>query len=177
MSFLSQLVLRSSTFISNGISSGFASPLTVGTLVLIGLLSASLGTLGWLYKGALEEKGRITGEYEAFKQTVKLLGEKAEKERLEELTHQRRVHDERLKSLEKRLSIARTRADGLCKSAGLSAGCSSLPAVPDTARPVDDATRDQRLLAVLQHAQETTDKLIELQLWVSSLSPAGSRNP
>ena len=166
MSFLSQLVLRASTFISSTMSS----PLMVGGIVLIGVLSTALGTVSWLYKGALEEKGRILGEYEAFKLQTKLIGEKAEKDRLDELLRQRSIHDERLKSLEKRLASARARADQLCKSAGLSAGCSSLPPVPDTARPVDDSARDQRLLAVLQHAQNTTDRLIELQEWVMSNS-------
>ena len=152
-------------------------PLTIGGAILIGFLSIALGTVSWLYNGALKEKARIEGEYEAFRDGVKRLGEKAEKDRLAELARQRSIHDERLKSLEKRLALSRSRADGLCKSAGLSAGCSSLPPVPPTSRPVDDSAYNQRLVDLLRHAQEVTDRLIELQLWVSSQSPATSPNP
>lgn len=162
---------------NTSILSGMFNPLTIGGIVLIGLLSVSLTTVGWLYNGALKEKARIEAEYEVFKQEVKRLGERAEKERLEELARQRRVHDERLKSLEKRLADSRLRADGLCKSAGLSAGCRSLPPVPSTTRPVDDTGFNERLLEVLRNAQEVSDRLTELQLWVSAQSPSASPNP
>ena len=154
-----------------------SNPITLGGIILIGLLSAALGTMSWLYNGALKEKARVEGEYESFKDGVRRIGERAEKERLAELARQRSIHDERLKSLEKRLAASRSRADGLCKSAGLSAGCSSLPPIPSTSRPVDDSAYNQRLVSLLRHAQEVTDRLVELQLWVSSQSPSASPSP
>ena len=149
--------------------------LTLGLGITIGVLSLMLAGTGWLYNGALKEKARVQGEYEAFKDGVARLGKEAENKRLNELERQKRSHDETIKSLEKRLASARARADELCKSAGLSAGCRTLPAVPPTTRPVDDATRDQRLLAVLQHAQDTTDRLIELQAWITEQQAVHSR--
>jgi len=144
----------------------------------IAVLSVALAGVGWLYNGALKEKARVQGEYEAFKAGVRELGERAEAKRLAGLELQRRSYDERVTSLEKRMVAARSRADKLCKSAGLSSGCSALPAVPDTAKPVDDTARDQRLLEVLRHAQDTTDKLIEIQLWLQSVSlPSSSSSP
>jgi hypothetical protein len=143
-------------------------PLTTGLGIVALMLFLALSLTGWLYKDALEEKSRITGEYESFKVQTKLIGEKAEKERLAELARQKEVHDERLKSLEKRLASSLARADRLCKSAGLSAGCRALPPVPDTTRPTDDTGFNERLLEVLRHAQEVSDKLTELQAWVNS---------
>ena len=143
-------------------------PLTMGLGISTALLAAALAGTGWLYNGALKEKARIEGEYEAFKTGVKTLGEEAEAKRLAELQRQRKSHDESVESLEKRVVAARARADKLCKSAGLGAGCRALPAVPDTARPVDDTGFNERLLEVLRHAQEITDRLTELQLWVAA---------
>ena len=146
--------------------------LTIGLGITIGVLSGALALTGWLYNGALKDKARIQGEYEAFKTGVETLGKEAETKRLAELERQKRSHDASLKSLEIRLASAHARADELCKSAGLSSGCSSLPVIPDTARPADDKARDQRLLAVLRNAQDTADRLAELQLWLMAQRPA-----
>ena len=146
--------------------------LLIGMGIVIAVLSGALALTGWLYNGALKEKARIEGEYEAFKTGVKEIGEKAELKRIAELERQRRTHDESIKSLEKRVVAARARADQLCKSAGLSAGCGALPALPSTTRPVDDSAHNQRLVELLRHAQAVTDQLIELQLWVAAQQPA-----
>jgi len=142
--------------------------LTLGLSITVAVLSAALAGTGWLYNGALKEKARIAGEYEAFKGEVQRLGEVALEENAKILKNRERIANERIKSLAARIAAATARADRLCKSAGLGAGCSALPPVPGTARPVDDTARDQRLLAVLRHAQDTTDRLTELQTWVDS---------
>ena len=141
--------------------------LTIGLGITIAVLSAALGGVGWLYKGALTEKARIEGEYTAFKMETKRIGEAAEKANREILAKRERIANERIKNLSKRAADASARADRLCKSAGLSAGCRALPAVPDTARPVDDTGFNQRLLEVLRHAQTVADQLAELQAWIS----------
>ena len=132
-------------------------------IYVVVILGALLGLTGWLYKGALESKAEVTGHYEAFKENTRIAGRKALKELDDEIKRQKKVSDASIKSLEARAAASRARADGVCKSAGLSAGCRELPAIPDTARPADDTTRNQRLLEVLRHAQDVADKLIELQ--------------
>lgn len=142
--------------------------LTIGLGITIGVLSIALAGVGWLYNGALQEKARVEGEYEAFKEGVKKLGEEAEAKRLVELERQRRDHDKAVASLKARVAAADARANELCKQAGLSAGCRALPAVPSAARPTDDAGFNERLLEVLRHAQAIADQLAELQAWVAA---------
>ena len=146
--------------------------LTLGLGITIGLLSIALTGVGWLYNGALKEKARVQGEYEAFKTGVKTLGEEAEAKHQKTLKDRERIANERIKSLGARAAASAARADKLCKSAGLSAGCRALPAVPSTARPVDATTHNQRLVELLRHAQEVTDRLTELQLWVMAQQQA-----
>jgi len=146
--------------------------LLLGSVVTITLLSLSLAGMGWLYNGALKEKARVQGEYEAFKEQTRLLGEEAEKRNQQTLLERERIANERIASLGKRAADARARADGLCKSAGLSAGCRALPPVPETTRPTDATEFNSRLLEVLRHAQAVADQLAELQLWVQAQQPA-----
>lgn len=140
----------------------------IGLGITIALLSASLAGVGWLYNGALKEKARVQGEYEAFKGEAQRLGEIALKENAKILAERERIANERIKSLHARAAAAAARADSLCKSAGLSAGCRALSPVPDAARPVDDTGFNERLLEVLRHAQAVADRLAELQSWVAS---------
>src|SRR3990172_10624476 len=55
--------------------------LLLGSVITIALLSLSLAGMGWLYNGALKEKARIAGEYEAFKLVTKRIGDKAQKDK------------------------------------------------------------------------------------------------
>ena len=147
-------------------------PLTMGLGISTALLALALAGTGWLYNGALKEKARIEGEYEAFKEGTRKLGEEAEARNKKTLNERERIANERIKSLGARAAVSAARADRLCKSAGLSAGCSALPAIPSTTRPVDDSAHNQRLVELLRHAQAVTDQLIELQLWVAAQQPA-----
>src|SRR3990167_10077412 len=103
--------------------------LLIGMGITVAILSASLAGMGWLYNGALKEKAQVQGEYEAFKEETKRLGEAAEKRNQQTLAERERIANERIASLGKRVADARARADWLCKSAGLSAGCRALPAI------------------------------------------------
>src|SRR3989304_3056715 len=120
--------------------------LVLGSVIMIAILSASLAGMGWLYNGALKEKARVQGEYEAFKEETRRLGEAAEKRNQQTLAERERIANERIASLGKR----------------------ALPTIPETSRPVDDSAHNQRLVELLQHAQTVTDQLIELQLWVAA---------
>lgn len=104
----------------------------------------------------------VKAEYQVFKDGVRLKGEEQERRTKETIARQEKTSNERIKSLESRL--ARTRAD--FDRLRNSTDSRPVPAVPETARPVDDAARDSRLLEVLRYAQEQTDALIELQEWV-----------
>ena len=145
-------------------------PITTGLGIATAFLFAALTITGWLYKGALEDRARISGEYEAFRLEAERLGSEAEKRNKRTLEERERNANERIKSLGLRVADATARADRLCKSAGLSAGCRSLPPVPSTTRPTDDTGFNERLLEVLRHAQEVSDRLAELQEWVRSNS-------
>ncbi len=144
-----------------------AGPLLWGAIAAAAVVGI-LGLVIYFQDAKITRLQKVEAEYEVFKEHVKKFGEDAEARRLAELERQKRSHDDTVKSYEKRLAAARARADELCKSAGLSAGCRSLPTVPDTARPVDAAAYNQRLVDLLRHAQEITDRLIELQLWVDT---------
>lgn len=102
--------------------------------------------------------------YETFVAKTKATGEEQERKTKETIAQQKRKSDDRIKSLETRLTTTRRDFDRLRN--GTSSG--QLPAVPETARSVDDVARDKQLLGVLQHAQEQADRLIELQEWVRS---------
>lgn len=133
--------------------------------IIIGVLAAAVLIGGKLLFSSYEENARIEGEYTAFREGVKKKGDEAEKKRKDTEATQKEVDRERTASLEKRVAANRIRADGLCKSAGLSAGCRDLSGVPESTRPADAAARDQRLLEVLRHSQDQADRLIELQEW------------
>jgi hypothetical protein len=104
----------------------------------------------------------IKSEYSIFKAEVKVKGEEQERKAKETIERNERVSNDRIKSLEGRLARTRAEFNRLSKRPV----SSELPPVPETARAVDDTARDQQLLAVLQYAQEQTDRLIELQEWV-----------
>ena len=144
----------------------------IAGVVTIALLSLALAGVGTLYKRELNERARIEAEYESFKIEVKRLGELALKENARLLNERERIANDRIQSLSKRAADAAARADRLCKSAGLSAGCRALPPVPETTRPTDAAEFNSRLLEVLRHAQTVADQLAELQLWVQAQQEA-----
>ena len=145
--------------------------LTVIMGVVIAVLLATTAAAGKWAMHQSERAATIQGQYDAFKTGVEDAGKKAEADRMKEIARQKGVNDASEKSLQTRIAAANARADRLCKSAGASAGCRSLPAVPDTTRPTDDSASDQRLLEVLRHAQGQSDTLIELQEWVRKQKP------
>ena len=114
---------------------------------------------------AQHEKAKIQAEYEVFKDGVRKAGE-AQKAKNDQLLKEReKINATALKTLQNRYSSLDARYQRLRQSAGHSSA-SPMPAVPDTARPVDDAARDSRLLEVLRAADQQTAQLIELQKWV-----------
>ena len=80
--------------------------LTLGLGITIAVLSAALAGMGWLYNGALKEKARVQGEYEAFKGEAQRLGEVALKENAKILKDRERIANERIKSLGARARAA-----------------------------------------------------------------------
>ena len=139
--------------------------------IVIAVLLATTAAAGKWAQYEATKRAEVEGKFESFKTGVKEAGEKAEAARVKEIARQKGVNDAREKSLQARVAASNARADSLCKSAGASAGCRSLPAIPDATRPTDDSARDQRLLEVLRHAQSQSDTLIELQEWVRQQKP------
>lgn len=140
---------------------------TLYLVIALAVMALGLAILGKLYFNELKSHAKTQGEYLAFQAGVRKIGEEQERKNVEERKRSEKVSGDRIKSLQARELAARARADGLCRSAGLSSGCRELSGVPETARPVDDKARDQRLLEVLRHSQDQTDRLIELQSWVT----------
>ena len=136
------------------------------SLSLMGYVVLGLATVVLMLSIALKvQTARLDSakaEYAAFVQKTRLIGEEQERRTKETIAQQKRKSDDRIKSLENRLTTTRRDFDRLRN--GTSSG--QLPAVPETARSVDDSARDKQLLGVLQHAQEQADRLIELQEWV-----------
>ena len=145
--------------------------LTVIMGVIIAVLLATTAAAGKWAQHEAGKRAEVESKFTAFKTGIKDAGDKAEAARVKEIARQKGVNDAREKSIQARVAASNARADSLCKSAGASAGCRSLPAVPDTTRPTDDSARDQRLLEVLRHAQGQSDTLIELQEWVRQQKP------
>lgn len=117
-----------------------------------------------------KSRAEIEGKFTAFKKGAEDAGKKAQKEKDDEINRVKGESVESEKRWAARVASANARADGLCKRAGLSSGCRDLPAIPDTARPPDDAAYNQRLLEVLRHAQAVVDQVIEFQLWEKGVS-------
>jgi hypothetical protein len=114
---------------------------------------------------AKAEITRITGEFEAFKVEVSRIGKEAQAKAAAEKSRQASVSQQRESSYEKRIADLASAYQRLCSESDSCSG--RLPAVPDPARSPDAATRDKQLRDVLQHADEQTARLIELQQWVS----------
>ena len=135
----------------------------------IGLaLTTSISLVLWNRLGAAhKETARVTGEFTAFKEGVRKAGKKAEDEKAEALKVQKEAHDAALKNLSDRHYALGVKYAGLLDRTG-SPGGSVVPAVPDTARPVDDTARDRRLLEVLRVAEIQTIQLIGWIEWAEA---------
>jgi len=128
----------------------------LGGLVVIAGLSVALSVQSSRLKA-------VKAEYEAFQTQVRVVGEAQEARTKAEVKRQQEVTKNVEADYSKRL--AKLRADyARLRDSNTSRGV--LPAVPATARSPDAETRDQQLLGILQHAEEQTLRLIELQEWV-----------
>lgn len=153
--------------------------------LLIGLaiaLALSAAASLWLWKAldsARADKARIKGEYDAFVVGVKDAGTKAEKDKAAALKLQKENHDAAIDYWTGEHVALLSKYDRMRNAgAGKGSGGGAMPAVPDAARPGDDAARDKRLLDVLQYAEKQTGQLIALQKWVTDSKDAcGSRLP
>lgn len=139
--------------------------LTIGLVIALAAMTlATVAAANWA-RTETEKRAAVEGRFAAFKQATQQAGEKAEKHRKDEIARQAKENEDATKRWNKRVAAADARADELCKRAGLSAGCRDLPPIPSTARPPDDAARDQRLLEVLRHAEIEVGRLLEFQEW------------
>lgn len=147
-----------------------------GSLLIYGVIALFVAAAGatfvLTYKSAIAraekaeaQKKATQAKFDAFVADTKRLGQEAQKKSDREMERQKGVSNAKIKSLEGR--IAATRAQFAKLRDGRSgSGSGDLPPVPIAAKPVDDSARDNQLRAVLQHAQEQADRLIELQSWV-----------
>lgn len=103
-----------------------------------------------------------------YQATVDALGTAQAARNRETIAKQQKVSSESAKSYETRLALIND-AYARMRYQKAKSGGSPMPAIPDTARPVDDTARDQRLLEVLRAADQQTATLIELQGWIKNL--------
>jgi len=136
----------------------------------IPLLLLSITTVFYRHQAAQEHDTRIQiqSEYKAFTAQVETLGREAEARNRAIVQKQKDVSNEVSKSYETRLSLINDSYRKL-RDDKTNSGQRDLSAPPDSAVPVNDAARDQRLLEILEHAQVETAKLIELQNWLRSV--------
>ena len=148
---------------------GIAVMLIVYALAALAVV-ATVGGVIHSYNSAIKERDEARAQLAE----VKRIGEEQNAKTKAEVDRQKRVSDETIKSLQSRYSGLNARYARLRQS---TPGASGLPAVPDSARPTTDAARDQRLLDVLQYADQQTQQLIELQSWVKSQATPVSPKP
>ena len=140
----------------------------IGSAVLLAGMSVALKVQSARVASAKQETATVRGEFTAFKAGVAAIGKKAIAERDAAISRQKKEYDHAIEYWTGELAALNIKYDRLRHSAGSRPGSSVLPAVPDTARPTDDAASDQRLLDVLQHAETQTLRLIALQNWVAA---------
>lgn len=139
--------------------------------VLIALFVVTLaGAVVLSYNDAIARAERVEAQLDE----VKRIGEAQEAKTKAEIDRQRKVSDATIKSLQSRYAGLNAKYARLRQSPP---GPGGMPTIPDTARPTDDAARDQRLLDVLQYADQQTQQLIELQDWVKSQDTQVSPKP
>lgn len=139
--------------------------LTIGLAIALAVMTlATIAAAKWA-QVEMGKRATVEGQYAAFKKGVKDAGDQALKDKAAEAERLKKENENATKRWNARVAAANARADELCKRAGLSAGCRDLPAIPSTARPSDDAARDQRLLEVLRHAENEVGRLLEFQEW------------
>lgn len=108
---------------------------------------------------------KVQAEYDSFVDRTAEIGLEQERKNKELMDKRKRVNDETIKSANARLADILARYNRLLNTAP-GAGSGAMPGVPDTTKPIDDATRDQRLLEVLRAAEIQAGQLIELQEWI-----------
>lgn len=101
-------------------------------------------------------------KYELFVAQTKAAGEAQQAKTKAAIAESERISKEKAKAYEASIADIRSKYNRLRASPGSGA----VSSVPETARPVDDAARDQRLLDVLRHAEEQAEQLMQLQNWV-----------
>ena len=139
--------------------------LMMGLAIALAVSSVGVLVMWKLLDTARFDLAKEKGAYTQFRTGVKDAGKKAEKDKAAALTKQKETHDAVVKDWTTRHYALGVKYAGL-RSAGTNTSGSGLPPVPDAARSVDAATRDQRLLDLLQHAEGNTLKLLLLQEWV-----------
>jgi len=104
----------------------------------------------------------------SFQSAVSAVAEQATIRNREIIAKQQKVSSESAKSYETRLALINAEYSRL-RDQKANGGSRPMPAVPDTARPVDDTARDNRLAEVLRAAEVETAKLEALQGWIRNI--------
>lgn len=110
----------------------------------------------------------VQARFDVFVEQTKAIGEAQIAKNKEAAAKQERNDRESKKSADARVAAILDRYNRLLNRPAGSGG-GSLPPIPSTSRPTDDAARDQRILEVLRAADLQTATLIELQEWIRQI--------
>lgn len=148
------------------------SPRLIVCIAILALLAGLSGAVAIQTKrlhASQSETAAVQAQFSVFVAQTKAIGEKAQADAEAKIADQKRINDETVKSYDARIGAVLDRYNKLLNKPALaSAGSGAMPAVPDTASPVDDTARDQRLLEVLRAADLQTSQLIQLQEWIKA---------
>jgi hypothetical protein len=139
--------------------------IAVGAVILLLGIAVKVQTVR--LDNAKAETAQVQAKFDLFVAKVKQEGEAQIAKNKEIVSQQQRVNNETVKSADARVATIMDRYKRLL-NAGTSSGPGSVPSVPDTAKPVDDTARNQRLAEVLRAAELQSAQLIELQDWVKA---------
>ena len=146
--------------------------LTLGLGITIALLSIALSAVGWLYNGALKEKARVQGEYEAFKLVTKRLGDNAEKDRIakesadktrkEKADAENAATRKRVTELNRQLRDARSKISALGSPLSATSPSAKRPQIISFIRADLDRTLSEFVAETSRIAEEGDDYRIDL---------------
>lgn len=142
-------------------------PLLAKFWFVIPILLLTLSTAYYRHDAAKEHEKLVTvqANYDNFKARVDQMGKAQEEQNKLTVANQQRVNNEAAKSADARVAAVMDRYKRVLNKPS-NPGSGSLPAIPDTAKPVDDTARDQRLAEILRAAEIETGKLTDLQNWI-----------
>jgi hypothetical protein len=137
--------------------------------LVMAALGAAVGIQTHRLHSAQSATIEVQARYDLFIESAKQVVQQQEDKIAKMKVEQEKRDAATKKSADARVAAIAADFDRLRRETG-SSNSGDLSRVPDTTRPTDDNSRDQRLLDVLERATLETAKLIELQEWIKGIA-------